>query len=46
MAADIHSEYVIHKISPRKQWISESASMLRETYIACLVGVKLDGTYT
>jgi hypothetical protein len=46
MAADTYWEYVILIVSPRKQRINESASMLRDTYIACLVGVKLDGTYS
>jgi len=44
-AADRHSEYVLLIVLPRKQWITESASMLRDTYIARLVAIKLDGTY-
>ena len=36
-ATDIHSEYVIYFAFPVQQWLHESASMLRYTYIACLV---------
>ena len=32
-----HSEYVILTAFPRQQWLGESASVLRYTYIACLV---------
>jgi len=47
MAADTHSEYVLLIFFlPRNQWIKEGASILRDTCIACLVGVKLEGTYT
>jgi hypothetical protein len=37
-ATDTHSEYVIVNSFPR-QWLRERASMLRYTYIACLVFV-------
>jgi hypothetical protein len=36
-AADKHSEYVMLIAFLRSQWLSERASMLRHTYIACLV---------
>jgi hypothetical protein len=36
-ATDTHSEYVILIVFPRKQWLRERASVLRYTYIACLV---------
>jgi len=36
-----HSEYVILIVSPLKQWLQESALMLRNTYIACLVNTVL-----
>jgi hypothetical protein len=36
-AADTHSEYVILIVFPRQKWLCERASMLRYTYIACLV---------
>ena len=32
-----HSEYVILIAFPLQQWLNERASMLRYTYIACLV---------
>jgi len=32
-----HSEYVVLIAFPRQQWFRERASMLRHTYIACLV---------
>jgi hypothetical protein len=49
-ATDTHSEYVILIAFPRQQWLNERASVLRYTYIACLVynrvGVSLlRGTY-
>ena len=31
---------------PRQQWFRERASMLRYTYIACLVHIETRGTYT
>jgi hypothetical protein len=36
-ATDTHSEYVIFIAFPRQQWLHERASILRYTYIACLV---------
>jgi hypothetical protein len=36
-ATDTHSQDVILIAFPRQQWLRESASMLRFTYIACLV---------
>ena len=36
-ATNPHSEYVILIAFPQRQWLHESASMLRHTYIACLV---------
>jgi len=36
-ATDTHSEYVILVAFPRQQWLRERASVLRYTYIACLV---------
>jgi hypothetical protein len=36
-AADTHSEYVTYFAFPRQQCLRERASMLRYTYIACLV---------
>jgi len=41
-AANKHSEYVILIGYPRQQWFLERASMLRYTYIACLVSVRKD----
>ena len=32
-----HSGYVILLVFPRQQWLYERASMLRYTYIACLI---------
>jgi len=37
MATNTHSEYVIFIAFPRQHWSHESASVLRYTYIACLV---------
>jgi hypothetical protein len=34
---DTHSEYVILIAFQQQQWLRERASMLRYTYIACLV---------
>jgi len=34
---DIHSEYVILTAVPLQQWLHERTSMLRYTYIVCLV---------
>ena len=36
-ATDTHSEYVMLIAFPRQQWLLERASILRYTYIACLV---------
>jgi len=36
-AKNIHSGCVIHIAFPQQQWLHERASMLRYTYIACLV---------
>jgi hypothetical protein len=36
-ATDTHSEYVILIVFPRQQWLRERPSVLRYTYIACLV---------
>jgi hypothetical protein len=36
-ATDTHSEYVIHIAFPRQHWLRTHASVLRYTYIACLV---------
>jgi hypothetical protein len=36
-ATNTHSEYVILIVVPLQQWLHERASMLRYTYIACLV---------
>jgi len=35
-ATNTHSEYVILIAFPRQQWLHESASMLRYTYVHCL----------
>ena len=40
-ATDTHSEYVIIIAFRRQQWSRERASMLRYTYIACLVVLAL-----
>jgi hypothetical protein len=34
---DTHSEYVMLIAFPRQQWFNEGATLLRCTYIACLV---------
>jgi hypothetical protein len=34
---DTHSKYVVIIAFPRQQWLHERPSMLRYTYIACLV---------
>ena len=39
-ATDIHLECLILAAFPRQQWFHESASVLRYTYIACLLYVK------
>jgi len=38
---DTHSECVILKALPLQQWLRERASMLRYTYIASLVTLRL-----
>jgi hypothetical protein len=38
-ATNTHSECVILTAFTRRQWLHESASVLRYTYIACLVTV-------
>ena len=38
-ATDTSSEYVILIAFPRQQWLRERASMLRYTYIACIVNI-------
>jgi len=43
-ATGTHSEYVMLTALPLQQWLQECASMLRYTYIACLVNVKRAGT--
>jgi len=40
-ATNTHSEYVILIAFPRQQWLHERASVLRYTYISCLVGKSL-----
>ena len=36
-ATDTHSQYVILTAFPLQQWLRERASILRYTYIACLL---------
>ena len=36
-ATDTHSEYVIGIAFPLQQWLHERASVLLDTYIACIV---------
>jgi len=36
-ATNTHSVYVIRIIFPLQQWLHERASLLRDTYTACLV---------
>ena len=36
-ATDTHSEYVIFITFPLPQWLRERPSILRYTYVACLV---------
>jgi hypothetical protein len=38
---NIHSEYVTLIAFPRQQWLRERASMLRYTYVICLVECKV-----
>jgi hypothetical protein len=38
-SADTHSEYVILIDFPLQQWLHESSSLLRDTYIVCVVVV-------
>ena len=37
---DTHSEYVVLIAFPHKQWLRESAAMLQNTYIACLLNIR------
>jgi hypothetical protein len=39
--ADAHSEYVILIAFPRQKWLRERASMLRHTYTACFVCIRV-----
>jgi hypothetical protein len=39
-ATDTQSEYVILLAFARQQWLNERASMLRYSYIACLVCIR------
>jgi hypothetical protein len=39
-ATHTHSEYVILNVFPQQQWLHERASILRYTYIVCLVGIE------
>jgi len=36
-ATDVHSEYAIPITLPLQQWLHESASVLRHTYIVCVL---------
>jgi hypothetical protein len=36
-ARDTHSEYIIRIALPLQQWLHDSATILRYTYISCLV---------
>ena len=49
-ATNTHSEYVLLIAFPRQRWLCERVSMLRYTYIACLVkrsySIRNFGTYT
>ena len=42
-ATNTHSEYVILIPFPLQQWLHERASMLRYTYIACIVSTQYHG---
>ena len=42
VATNTPSVYVIPIVCPRQQWLHERASMLRYTYIACLLNNKKD----
>jgi hypothetical protein len=44
-ATNTHSEYVIHIACPLQKWLHERASMLRYTYIACLVIIDKESVY-
>jgi hypothetical protein len=41
-ATNTHSEYVILIAFPLQQWLHERVSMLRYTYIACIVTTAID----
>jgi len=43
-ATGTHLEFVLLTAFPLEQWLQECASMLRYTYIACLVNVQPVGT--
>ena len=45
-ATNTHSECVILIAFPLQQWLYERSSMLRYTYIACLVNTVLNSSYT
>jgi len=45
-ATNTHSEYVIRIAFPLQQWLQERASVLRYTYIACLVIVDVTNSGT
>jgi hypothetical protein len=41
-ATDTHSEYVILIALPLQQWLHKGASLLRYTYIACLISFHVE----
>jgi len=44
-ATNTHSEYVILISFPQQEWLHERASVLRYTYIACLVTTEEESVY-
>ena len=40
-ATDTHSAYAIHIAFPRLQWLCERVSVLRYTYVACHVTLRV-----
>jgi len=46
MATNTHSQYAILIVFPSQQWLHEQASMLRYTYIACLVYIQTTRKFT
>jgi hypothetical protein len=42
-AADLHSKYVILVDLPRQRWLRGRASVLHNTYIACLGTLEIGG---